>query len=49
MTFDLSQCFRFALNGVSIYNSVDATGKDAYEQEGDSMNGCGAHADPQNR
>ncbi len=36
---------RFAVNGVSIYNAVDATESDAYQIEGDTMDACGAHAD----
>ena len=40
---------RFAVNGVSIYNAVDADEEDAYETEGATMDACGAHSDAKSR
>ena len=37
------------MNGVSIYNAVDADEEDAYETEGATMDACGAHSDAKSR
>ena len=44
-----SICCSFAVNGVSIYDAVDADGEDAYVTEGRTLDGCGAHTDMQFR
>ena len=37
------------MNGVSIYNAVDADEEDAYETEGSTFDACGASTDGSGR